>query len=574
MNCCKKEYQSWLSSAVIDDGTRRELCALADKEEEIRDRFSGSLSFGTAGLRGVMGAGTNRMNVYTVRQATQGLSAYILSGGNAARGAVIAYDSRINSRLFAEAAASVLAANGIRTFLFDDMRPTPVLSFAIRRLGCAAGINITASHNAKEYNGYKAYWEDGAQLAPEQADEVSRFIRAVDIFSDVKTCDFDKAVENGDIITVGKELDEQYLENVLCQRVNPDVIQRQSNMKLVYTPLHGTGRAFVPEILRRAGFRDIITVPEQMLPDGSFPTVRFPNPEFPEVFSLGVRLAQQHNSDLIIATDPDADRTGIMVRRRDGSFVTLTGNQTGALLLHYIITALQKTGSMPREPYAVKSIVTTELATRICRKHGVKLYNVLTGFKFIGEVIKMHEAAGHGSFLFGFEESYGYLKGTYARDKDAVVASMLIAEMAAAYRERGMTLYDALQELYQTYGYSAEKVISLTADGYAGTERMKTLMTELRGEFPKEIGSLSVRAVRDYLSGTVTSLSDGAEGKTGLPSSDVLYYEMEDGDAVIVRPSGTEPKVKIYFLVSGKTAQETEEKLSALEAYMRSKVQL
>lgn len=574
MNMYTEEYQRWLSSDAVDGETRRELAALAGEEEELRYRFSGYLSFGTAGLRGIMGAGTNMMNVYTVRHATQGLAQYILSMDAAARGAVIAYDSRIHSRLFAEAAASVLAANGIRTFLFDGMRPTPVLSFAIRQLGCAAGINITASHNAKEYNGYKAYWEDGAQLAPEQAEAVSRYIRGADILTGVPVCDFDAAVAAGKITMVGKELDERYFANVLRQSVNPEVIVRQADMKIVYTPLHGTGRAFVPEILKRAGFRNVITVPEQMIPDGSFPTVRFPNPEFPEVFELGMRLARENDSDLIIATDPDADRTGIMVRRQDGSFTALTGNQVGALLLHYIITALQTTGTMPPEPYAVKSIVTTELATAICRKNGVELFNVLTGFKFIGEVIKMHEEAGHGSFLFGFEESYGYLKGTYARDKDAVVASLLIAEMAAAYRERGMTLYDALQELYEIYGFSAEKVVSLTAGGYDGAARMRALMEELRGEPMKEIGGEPVRAMRDYLTGKITVLSDGSSSGTGLPSSDVLYYETEGGDAVIVRPSGTEPKVKLYFLIGGRTAQETADKLSRMEADMRGRVKL
>ena len=574
MNMYTEEYQRWLSSDAVDGETKRELSALAGSDEELRYRFSGYLSFGTAGLRGIMGAGTNMMNVYTVRHATQGLAQYILSADAASRGAVIAYDSRIGSRLFAEAAASVLAANGIRTFLFDGMRPTPVLSFAVRQLGCAAGINITASHNSKEYNGYKAYWSDGAQLAPEQAEVVSRFIRETDILTGVRVCDFEAAVAAGKIVMVGKETDESYYENVLRQSIDPEVIRRQADMKVVYTPLHGAGRVFVPQILKRAGFSNVITVPEQMIPDGSFPTVRFPNPEFPEAFALGVKLARENDSDLIIATDPDADRTGIMVRRQDGSFTALTGNQTGALLLHYIISALKATGTMPPEPYAVKSIVTTELASAICRKNGVKLFNVLTGFKFIGEVIKTHEEAGHGSFLFGFEESYGYLKGTYARDKDAVVASLLIAEMAAAYRERGMTLYDALQELYETYGYSAEKVVSLTAEGYDGAARMRALMKELRGEPIRSIGKETVHAVRDYLTGRITVMADGSSAETGLPSSDVLYYETEAGDAVIVRPSGTEPKVKLYFLVGGKTAQETEDKLSRMEADMRARVTL
>ncbi len=566
-----EEYLRHLSFPLLDQETKADLLALEGKDEEIAYRFSGFLSFGTAGLRGVMGAGTNMMNVYTVAHATQGLAAYVLKKGMAERGVVIAHDNRLNSRRFAEAAAAVLAANGIRTYLFDSLRPTPVLSFAIRYLNCIAGINITASHNPKEYNGYKAYWEDGAQLAPEQADEVSAFIRETDILTGVLTCDPAEAIADGRIELIGKDVDEAYLKCVGEQLVDPAVIRANSDLKIVYTPLHGTGAAFVPEILRRVGFEQIITVPEQMEADGNFPTVTFPNPEFPEVFALGKKLAEENGSDLIIATDPDADRTGIMARRRDGTFTTLTGNQTGALLLDYIITAFLSTGTMPPEPYAVKSIVSSELASRICEKNGVTMFNVLTGFKFIGEVIKQHEAAGRGSFLFGFEESYGYLKGTYARDKDAVVASMLIAEMAAHYRSLGMTLCDALDALYEKYGYSREKVVSLTIKGYDAAEKMKALMEGFRAAPFTEIAGEPVRALRDYRSGKITELATGAVSETGLPSSDVLYYETVPGDVIVIRPSGTEPKVKFYYLVAGATAAEADAKVDKYIAFVAEK---
>lgn len=566
------EYRRHLDFPLLDAETKAELLSLEGKDEELAYRFSGFLSFGTAGLRGIMGAGTNMMNVYTVSHATQGLAEYILRRGLEARGVVIAHDNRLNSRRFAEASAAVLAANGIKVYLFDSLRPTPVLSFAIRYLNCIAGINITASHNPKEYNGYKAYWEDGAQLAPEQADEVSEVIRSTDILTGVKTCNPGEAIADGRIEIIGKDVDEAYLKRVGDQLVDPAVIKANSDLKIVYTPLHGTGAKFVPEILRRVGFENIITVPEQMEADGNFPTVTFPNPEFPEVFGLGKKLAEENGSDLMIATDPDADRVGIMARRKDGSFTCLTGNQTGALLLDYIITAFRETGTMPDEPYAVKSIVSTELATRICEANGVKMFNVLTGFKFIGEVIKQHEAAGHGSFLFGFEESYGYLKGTYARDKDAVVASMLIAEMAAHYRSLGMTLCDALDALYEKYGYSREKVVSLTIKGFDAADKMKALMEGFRSAPFTEIAGEPVKALRDYRSGKITELKTGAVSETGLPSSDVLYYETEGGDVIVIRPSGTEPKVKFYYLVAGATAEAADAKVAEYAAFISEKV--
>ena len=432
-------YEKWLASDALSEAEKEELRSIETNEDEKKIRFCGSLSFGTAGLRGVMKVGLNAMNRHTVAHATQGLAALILQEGRSADGVAIAYDSRNNSELFAKTSACVLAANGITAYLFDALRPTPELSFALRELKCVAGINVTASHNPKQYNGYKVYWEDGAQLPPEHAATVSSEINKLDVFSDIRTMDYDTALAEGKIVLIGSEIDEKYLQAVQAQTVNPSAVKDVADsLKIVYSPLHGTGHILVPEIMRRIGLKHLYTVDEQMVIDGNFPTVAKPNPEYPEVFELGIALANRVGSDLIVATDPDADRVGVMTRTKDGSFRTITGNQMGALLLDYIITAYKETNTMPDEPYAVKSIVSSEMATRICRANGVQMFNVLTGFKFIGEVIKNHEIAGHGSFLFGFEESYGYLKGTHARDKDAVVASMLICEMTAYYRAKGI----------------------------------------------------------------------------------------------------------------------------------------
>ncbi len=558
-NQIQTEYQKWLASPKVSDKLKAELLAIADNEEELRMRFSAPLSFGTAGLRGIMAAGIGNMNIHTVGHATQGLADYITDQGGGS--VVIAYDSRNQSELFAKVSAEVLAGNGIKSFLFDGPRPTPELSFAVRQLTCIAGINITASHNPKEYNGYKAYWADGAQLAPEQAEAVSASIAACDIFEGVKTMAFEEAVAQGLITSIGEELDEIYLTRVLEQQVNPEVIASQKDMTIVYTPLHGAGYRLVPEALRRAGLTNILTVPEQGTPDGDFPTVRFPNPEFPEAFTLGKILAKAHGCDLIIATDPDADRMGITIR--DGEdYVGLTGNQVGCLLLDYIITAYRENGGVPADAYAVKSIVTTELASEICAAGGVKMHDVLTGFKFIGEVIKNHEEAGCGTYLLGFEESYGYLKGTYARDKDAVVAALLVTEMAAYYRAKGMTLKDALHSLYARYGNYGEAVMSIAMSGSDGKEKMAALMASLRRNPPIEIAGEAVRIVRDYQLGTITTLADGKVEPTGLPASNVLYY-VTDHAVLVVRPSGTEPKVKVYFMAKGNTRKEVTERLDA-----------
>ncbi len=558
----REKYQLWLETEATDEATKSELLALEGNEDEIKFRFSKRLDFGTAGLRGTMKAGTNAMNVYTVAQATQGFADLIKNETGTERPVVIAYDSRNCSELFAKTTASVFAANGLKTYIFNELRPTPVLSFAVRQLGCIAGVNITASHNPKEYNGYKAYWEDGAQLPPDHAQTVSEYIDRTDIFTDVKYADFDAELERGNIVMLDEDFDADYITEVLAQSVYPNVIKKVADdLKIVYSPLCGTGYRIVPEVLKKAGFKHIHTVKEQMKPDGDFPGIRFPNPEFPEVFEKGIEIADEVGSDVIIATDPDADRVGIMIRGADGKFKTITGNQVGALLIEYIATAYAETGTMPENPYVVKTIVTTELAAKICEAHNIRIFNVLTGFKFIGEVIKKLEVTGHDNYLLGFEESYGYLKGTYARDKDAVVATMLISEMAAYYRDRGMTLSDALDKLYERYGYYLESTKNITMDGFDAAEKMQKLMDTLRNTPPTDIGGHKVCEIRDYKSGEVKKIGDCKVESTGLPKSDVLYFVLENGDRIVIRPSGTEPKVKVYFLVSGKCAKCTAEKL-------------
>ena len=548
------EYQRWRANTQDNPEIRRELDEIADNDTEIEARFGSMLEFGTAGLRGILGAGLNRMNIYTVRQATQGLANVIAAQGEDARkrGVAIAYDCRHMSHEFALESACVLAAAGIRSFVFDELRPTPELSFAIRELHCIAGINITASHNPKEYNGYKVYWEDGAQLPPAHADAVLREIRENDIFDDVRTMKAEEAEKVGLLRFIGAEIDEKFLGNVLRQSVCGDAVRAVADsFRIIYTPFHGTGYRLVPEVLRRLGFRNIIPVPEQMVIDGSFPTVKSPNPEEKAGFALAIELAKKEGSDLIIGTDPDADRVGIVVRDRAGEYVSLTGNQVGELLTDYVISARREKGLLPADAAVVSTIVSTRMTGEICRRNGVAYYEVLTGFKFIGEKILEFEQDGGHTFLFGFEESYGYLSGTYARDKDAVVASMLIGEMAAWYKTKGLTLYEALQALYAKYGRYAERTVSIRMEGIDALERMKKLMSRLRDEAPTQVAGVSVAAVRDYLSGERRVLATDETAPTGLPKSNVLYYELADSNAVIVRPSGTEPKVKLYILVRG-----------------------
>ncbi|MBO4355404.1 MAG: phospho-sugar mutase [Clostridia bacterium] len=553
-------YLRWLNEKKVDRATKKELKAISENETEKEFRFFKYLEFGTGGLRGIMMAGTNAMNVYTVAHATQGFANLIIEEGKQEKGIVIGRDSRNNSETFAKITASVMAANGIKTYFFDSLRPTPVLSFAVRYLGCVAGVNITASHNPKEYNGYKAYWEDGAQLSLEQADVVSSYIASTDIFDGVKTTDFDKAVEKGLIQIVGTEIDDAYIAEVTAQQIDRNAIPSVSDsLRIVYTPLHGCGYRLVPEVLRLCGVKHLYTVWQQMVLDGNFPTVVSPNPENSEALLLGSELAKKVGSDLVVASDPDADRVGIMVRNNKGEFVTMTGNQVGALLLDYILTAYENTKSMPSDPYAVKTIVTTEMATKICAEHGVEIFNVLTGFKFIGEVIKNHDDIGKGHYLFGFEESYGYLKGTYARDKDSVVTVMLISEMAAYYKAKNMTLFDAMNSLYERYGYYSEKTINVVMKGLDGLEKMKALMDGIRKNRPTELGGKKVVSFRDYQAETITNLITGEITPTGLPKSNVLYFETEGNNVVVIRPSGTEPKIKFYLLINGRTAKECSE---------------
>lgn len=564
-----KIYDQWLHSDALNDAEKAELRAIADDENEIAFRFSTSLSFGTAGLRGTMKTGLNAMNRHTVAHATQGFANLILRQGRASDGVVIACDSRLNSQSFAETAACVLAANGISVYLFDALRPTPELSFALRTLGCIAGINITASHNPKEYNGYKAYWEDGAQLPPEHADTVAAEIARLDIFADVKTMPLEQACTNGLITIIGADMDEAYLAAVQAQAVNPRAIAAVADeLKIVYTPLHGTGYRLVPAILSRVGLKHLYTVDEQMIIDGHFPTVQKPNPEYPDAFRLGIDIANKVGSDLVIATDPDADRVGVMTRTQDGSFATITGNQMGALLVDYIITAYKETGTMPSNPYVVKSIVTSELAAKICAANGVVMHNVLTGFKFIGEVIKKHEKTGVGSFLFGFEESYGYLKGTYARDKDAVVTAMLICEMTAFYKAHGMTLSDALAALFKKYGFCYEQNVEIYMEGLDGPARMSALMDDLRQNPPASFGGIAVSVVADYALGTI--VENGETRPTGLPSSNVLYYRLSNGDVIVVRPSGTEPKIKFYYMLEAVDQAAAEANLASYQATLNA----
>ena len=544
------EFDKWLASPVLTPDEKAELLSIKDNEELKELRFAAPMDFGTAGLRSTMYMGIGCMNTYTVMQTTRGIAALVKAEGGESRGVAIAYDSRNNSRRFAEASASVLAGAGIKVYIFDDIRPTPELSFAVRETGALAGINITASHNPKEYNGYKAYWEDGAQLAPEHAKIVSAERAKFDCLDVSGIADFDEAVKSGIITVLGAEFDEKYLAAVLATSINPNAVSDVADdLAVVYTPLHGAGRVLVPEVFRRVGLKKLYTVESQMVADGNFPTVKKPNPEYPDVFAEGIEIANRVGSDLVIATDPDSDRVGVMSRTPDGSFATISGNQMGALLLDYAITQRRALGKLSPEAYCVKSIVSTDMAYKIAEVGGVKLHDVLTGFKFIGEVIKNYEKVGKSEgFVLGFEESYGYLLGTYARDKDAVEASMMILEMTAYYKKQNKTLSDALSALYEKYGFYGERVIDIYMEGLDGIEKRKRVMQSLRDNLPTAFGGVKVSRAGDYKTGEVVELSSGKVSPTGQPASDVLYYTMENEDKIIVRPSGTEPKIKIYIL--------------------------
>ena len=555
----REEYEYWLASDVVDEKTKEELKAIEGNDLEIEGRFKAMLTFGTAGLRGIMGAGIGMMNVYTVRYATQGLANLIIANGGQlggkskeGNGVAIAHDSRNNSRLFAEEAAAVLAANNIKVYIFDDMRPTPELSFAVRETGSIAGINITASHNPKEYNGYKAYWADGAQLGPEHANIVSAEIAKVDIFRDVRTMDYNEAVAEGLIEILSGPMDETYISKVMETSITRKYIdQVAKDMKIVFTPFHGAGYKLVPEILRRQGYGAIIPVEEQMVPDGNFPTVKSPNPENTEGFALAIEYAKKYDAELVIGVDPDSDRCGAVVKAKDG-YKILSGNQEACLMMDYIFTVRKELGTMPEKPFVCKSIVSTVMADKIAADNGVKMYDVLTGFKFIGEKIKDLDENGDEHFLFGFEESIGFLGGSYARDKDAVYAAMMMAEMACYYKAQGMSVYDGLMALYEKYGYFVENTESTVFGGFDSNERREAVMARIRKNAPEEIG-LKVESVTDYL-GDVP----------GFTKSNVLFYNLADGCAVAVRPSGTEPKIKTYVMAQGATAEKAEENRKAV----------
>ena len=556
------EYERWLNSDALTECEKAELISISADEEAKALRFSEPMSFGTAGLRSTMYMGIGCMNRFTVAGTTRGIAALVKAEGGEDRGVAIAYDSRNNSREFAKVSACVLAGAGIKSYIFDDLRPTPELSFAVRETGALAGINITASHNPKEYNGYKAYWEDGAQLAPEQAKIVADEMAKFDPLDLSGIADFDEAVADGRITVLGKYFDGIYLNEVLKTAVNPDAVREVADtLKVVYTPLHGAGRDLVPEVFKRVGLKYLYTVEEQMTADGNFPTVKKPNPEYADVFKLGIDIANEVGSDLIIATDPDADRVGVMSRNAKGEFVTVSGNQMGALLLDYAINQRRALGRLPDGAFCVKSIVSTDMAYKIASDNGVKLHDVLTGFKFIGEVIKNYERDGKaGDFVLGFEESYGYLLGSYARDKDAVEASMMILEMTAFYKKQNKTLSDALDALYGKYGFYGERVVDIYMEGLDGIERRLRIMQTLRDNAPTEFGGYKVKKVGDYSCGTVIDLFTGEKSTTGQPASDVLYYTLENDDKVIVRPSGTEPKIKIYVLAHADSREELDVK--------------
>ena len=544
------EYQRWLNSELLTAEEKADLLSIANDEKTKAMRFSAPMDFGTAGLRSTMYMGIGCMNRFTVAQTTRGIAALIKSAGGTDRGVAIAYDSRNNSELFARVSACVLASEGIKSYIFKGIRPTPELSYAVRKLGTMAGINITASHNPKEYNGYKAYWEDGAQIGPEQAKIVSTERAKFDVLDEKALPSYEESVKSGIIVELDESFDEYYLEEVLKTAISADAVRSVADeLKVVYTPLHGAGYRLVPEVFRRMGLKYLYTVDEQMTPDGNFPTVKKPNPEYADVFVKGIAIADEVGSDLVIATDPDSDRVGVMARDKDGKFVTISGNQMGSLLLDYAIRERRNLGKLPEGAYAIKSIVSTDMAYGIAKKQGIKLHDVLTGFKFIGEVIKNYEAEGKADgFVLGFEESYGYLLGSYARDKDAVEASMMILEMTAFYKKQNMTLCDALEKLYETYGNYAEGMIDIYMEGYDGIEKRKRVMSGLRENAPRAFGEHKVAFVGDYLAGAVTELATGAVKATGQPASDVLYYTLENEDKIIVRPSGTEPKIKIYVL--------------------------
>ena len=565
-----KVYEQWCTDPYFDDETKKELLAIKDDKAEIEDRFYRQLEFGTGGLRGVIGAGTNRINIYTVRQATQGLANYIISQNGQSKGVAIAYDSRIMSKEFADEAALCLNANGIKAYVFPSLRPTPELSFSVRELHCISGIVITASHNPREYNGYKVYWEDGAQITPPHDKNILAEVAKVTEFSAVKTMDKDEAVKAGLYNVIGEDIDDKYMEQLKKQSIHPDIIKKMAkDIKIVYTPLHGTGNLPVRRVLKELGFEKVIVVPEQEKPDGNFPTVSYPNPESPAAWELALALAKKEDADIVLATDPDADRLGVYCKdTKTGEYVSFTGNMSGMLIAEYILRERKATGTMPENPALVETIVTTDMAKVIAADYGVKLIEVLTGFKYIGEQIRLFEKNHTYNYVFGLEESYGCLAGTYARDKDACVAVMMLCEVASYYKSQGKTLWDAMVDMYEKYGYFKEGLETLTLKGIDGAEQIQNIMTDMRNNPPKELGGYKVVAVRDYKEDTRKDLATGEVTKTGLPTSNVLYYELTDNAWCCVRPSGTEPKIKFYFGVKGTSLADAEKKLEAVREDM------
>lgn len=562
----REVYEQWLANPYFDDATKEELKNIAEEENEIKERFYMDLEFGTAGLRGIIGAGTNRMNIYVVRRATQGLANYIAKVGKQSQGVAIAYDSRHMSPEFAQEAALCLAANGIKAYIFESLRPTPELSFAVRHLGCVAGINITASHNPPEYNGYKVYWEDGAQITPPHDTGIMGEVKAISDWNTVKTMDKAQAEKAGLYEVIGQKIDDAYMEELKKQVIHQDAIEAEGKkLKIVYTPLHGTGNIPARRILKELGFENVYVVKEQELPDGAFPTVSYPNPEAAEAFELGLKLAKEVDADLVLATDPDADRLGVRVKDKNGEYHDLTGNMSGCLLANYEIGQRRAVnGSLPEDGALIKTIVTSNLADAIAKGYGVDLIEVLTGFKFIGQQILGFENSGKGTYLFGFEESYGCLIGTYARDKDAIVATMALCEAAAYYKTQGKTLWDAMIEMYDQYGYYKDDIKSITLKGIEGLHKIQEIMDTLRKNPPAEFAGHKVVSARDYKKDTITDLATGEVKPTGLPNSNVLYYDLTDDAWVCVRPSGTEPKVKFYYGVKGTSLEDADEKSAVM----------
>lgn len=569
-----KLYDYWLKNDYFDEECRSELRGIADYENEIKERFYKDLEFGTAGLRGIMGAGTNRINKYIIRRSTQGLANYIKKQGIADMGVAIAFDSRNNSKEFALEAALMLCANGIKTYIFKELKPTPMLSFAIRYLKCAAGINITASHNPPEYNGYKVYWSDGAQITPPHDKGIMNEVQSINDFSTLHTVDKSYAEEKGLLNVIDDTLDDAYIAELKKQIKHMDSIKNQAgNIKIVYSPLHGTGNIPVRRVLKELGFTNVFVVKEQELPDGNFPTVSYPNPEADEAFTLGLKLAEEKGADIVLATDPDADRLGVRVRDKDGKFHTLTGNMSGCLLAEYEIEAQSKMGLLSDKSVLIKSIVSSNMANAVAKHYNVNLVEVLTGFKYIGQKMTEYEEKGSGSYAFGFEESYGCLIGTYARDKDAVVAAMALCEAACYYKDKGMTLWDAMCSLYEKYGYYLEDTVSLTMKGASGLEKIQSIMQGLRAKEIRRLGRYKVLNVRDYKTDSLIDYENNIKSNTGFPTSDVIYYQLENNSWVCVRPSGTEPKLKLYIGAVGKNEAEVNDNMEHLKAEIKAVIE-